>query len=156
MDDIALSPHMQGSLAATYAMRTREGVVPGDETRECPFLSSFSTSTPCHKKGGVCSIREYAIDGPIDISESQPAAVCPNRFLEINDTESIFSFLARTFFGVTSGAKVLKEIPFLHKVDADGQIRGAKAGRIDWVYTVVRMVGETPNLRRGRSLFVRH
>lgn len=28
---------------------------------------------------------------------------------------------------------VVKEVPFLHKVDADGKIRGAKAGRIDWV-----------------------
>lgn len=109
---------------------------------ECPYLTEFSgESTTCSKKGGVCSIRQFDSEGSI-LNEQQPAVVCPNRFLGSESVnlsipngpgESVFAFIAREFFLVETGAKVIKEVPFLYKVDADGSIRSGKAGRIDWI-----------------------
>lgn len=67
------------------------------------------------------------------LPDEQPAAVCPNRFLETYSGQSVFAYIAKELYDVDSGAMVLKEIPFLNKVGADGRVRGAKAGRIDWV-----------------------
>lgn len=97
---------------------------------ECPFLSVVRPGATCNKSGGVCSIRNFVDNEPE--KDAQPAAVCPNRFLELDDDVSVFKYLARELFE-TDEAKVIKEIPFLNKVDADGQVRAAKAGRIDWV-----------------------
>ncbi len=110
------------------ALRSRKYGVKNTDVPTCPFLSNVKPSSPCNKLGGVCSIRDYSGENP-----TQPATVCPNRFLERIDGQSIFGFLAETLYGVTKGAKVIKEIPFLHKLDADGSIRATKAGRIDWV-----------------------
>lgn len=115
---------------AETAIATKRGGMSQVAQPECPFLSVVRPGATCNKPGGVCSIRNFVNDRPED--DAQPAAVCPNRFLELAEDVSVFKYLARELFG-TDEAKVIKEIPFLNKVDADGTVRAAKAGRIDWV-----------------------
>lgn len=120
--------------AAEIARRTDEGTLGVDDRPECPFLSNIIPGSRCNKAGGVCSIRRYETDGPVRVDPgAQPACTCPNRFLEEDHDETVFAYLARTLFGVSSGSVVIKEIPFLEKVSANGSARSAKAGRIDWV-----------------------
>ncbi|WP_142092598.1 NotI family restriction endonuclease [Propioniferax innocua] len=118
--------------AASVALETNEKGMEEVEQPRCPFLDSARPGARCNKPGGVCSIRSYEGTKPKD--DEQPAAVCPNRFLELVSGQSVFARIAKDLYGRTSGAKVIKEIPFLHKVDAKGEVnRSAKAGRIDWV-----------------------
>jgi len=119
--------------AALVAMATNEQGMANVEQPDCPFLSTVRAGAKCNKPGGVCSIRPYEVGAPVKLPDVQPAAVCPNRFLEVYGGESVFAFVAKRLYGVASGAVVVKEIPFLHKVDAQGKVRAAKAGRIDWV-----------------------
>lgn len=118
--------------AAKVALETNELGMAKVEQPRCPFLGIVRPGATCNKPGGVCSIRSYEGVKPVD--DQQPAAVCPHRFLELASGQSVFARLAKDLFGGAAGAKVIKEIPFLYKVDADGKVnRGAKAGRIDWV-----------------------
>lgn len=120
--------------AAEVALATHADGRANVEQPECPFLGTIRADARCNKPGGVCSIRPYEGGGTtVRLPEQQPAAVCPNRFLEVSEGQSVFGFIARRLYGVEAGAMVVKEIPFLHKVDAAGNIRAAKAGRIDWV-----------------------
>lgn len=106
----------------------------------CPFMNNLQPGALCNKAGGVCSIRLYESGDPDRAADDvQPTTTCPNRFLEKIDGQTVFGYIANELFGVTSGAKVVKEVPFLHKVDATGANRGSKAGRIDWV-----LVPKTP------------
>ncbi len=104
----------------------------GDELgRLCPFIQHLEPGAFCNKKGGVCSIMPYGNE-----AEAPPASVCPRRLVAPSVTgEDIFDLLARECFNVAphEDYALVKEVPFLLKVDADGQARGAKAGRIDWV-----------------------
>jgi hypothetical protein len=99
----------------------------------CPFLSSIKPGSPCTKKGGICSIRQYAATTPATPVDAQPTTLCPNRFLEFRNEETVFGHISRELFGSSVGSKVIKEIPFLQKEMLDGTDRGAKAGRIDWI-----------------------
>lgn len=119
--------------AAEVALATNEHGMAEVEQPVCPFLSSVRPGAKCNKPGGVCSIRPYEMSAPVTLPDEQPATVCPNRFLEIYNGQSVFAYIAKELYDVDSGAVVVKEIPFLNKVDADGKVRGAKAGRIDWV-----------------------
>lgn len=119
--------------AAVVALDTNERGMAAVEQPICPFLSAVRPGAKCNKPGGVCSIRLYEEGTPVKLPDVQPATVCPNRFLEINGGQSVFAYIAKALYDVDSGAMVVKEIPFLNKVDADGRVRGAKAGRIDWV-----------------------
>lgn len=119
--------------AAEVALATNEDGIAAVEQPLCPFLSVVRPGATCNKPGGVCSIRPYESGAPVTLPDEQPAAVCPNRFLEVYGGESVFSYIAKELYDVDSGAVVVKEIPFLNKVDAAGKVRGAKAGRIDWV-----------------------
>jgi len=100
---------------------------------DCPFLSSIKPNSPCTKKGGVCSIRQYTGSAPAEAVDAQPTTLCPNRFLEYREEETIFGYISRELLGSPTGSKVIKEIPFLQKEMLDGSDRGAKAGRIDWI-----------------------
>ncbi|WP_349903677.1 NotI family restriction endonuclease [Parafrigoribacterium humi] len=119
--------------SATHALAAHELGLKVAPQPECPFLSELRPGSLCTKKGGVCSIRQYDGGTPPTIVDSQPTVLCPNRFLEFRNDETLFSYIAREFFGVSEGAKVIKEIPFLQKETLDGEERGAKAGRIDWI-----------------------
>jgi len=119
--------------AAVVALETNEKGMAEVEQPVCPFLSTVRPGAKCNKPGGVCSIRPYEVGAPVKLPNEQPATVCPNRFLEIYNGQSVFAYIAKKLYGVDSGAMVVKEVPFLNKVDAKGNVRGAKAGRIDWV-----------------------
>lgn len=130
--DIRTMSTVERQQAADVALATRDRGMEAVEQPGCPFLEVVRPGATCNKPGGVCSIRAY--EGAEPDGAHQPAAVCPNRFLELDNGQSVFARIAADLYGVSSGAKVIKEIPFLHKVDAHGEInRGAKAGRIDWV-----------------------
>jgi len=110
----------------------------------CPFLQHISPGALCNKEGGVCSIVDYN-----NLSESQdreprtvaPAAVCPSRLMAVlaDGDVTALGYLAERCFGVPSSqARAIKEVPFLNKIDTEGKIRNAAAGRIDWVVVVWR------------------
>lgn len=128
----SMTPHERHD-AALLALATKEKGMSEVEQPICPFLATVRPDARCNKVGGVCSIRDYGPNKKSRIPDVQPAAVCPNRFLEVYGDESIFAYIAREFFGVSSGAKVIKEVPFLNTTDAQGVQRSAKAGRIDWL-----------------------
>ncbi|GAA1350594.1 NotI family restriction endonuclease [Falsarthrobacter nasiphocae] len=118
--------------AAQISLSVKNKTIAPNEAPSCPFLSTIRPDAKCNKPGGVCSIRLY--DNDIPEKDRQPAAVCPNRFLEVASGHSVFARIADKIYGPSSEALVIKEIPFLNKVDADGNIsREAKAGRFDWV-----------------------
>lgn len=117
--------------AAEVARATKDQGMDAVPQPRCPFLSTVRPGATCNKPGGICSIRDY--EGATPVAGTQPAAVCPNRFLELANGESVFARISKELYGSADGAKVIKEIPFLHKVDSEGNVRGAKAGRIDWV-----------------------
>lgn len=98
----------------------------------CPFVQHLQPGAKCNKSGGVCSIRPYG-EGQDGIS---PAATCPRRLLAQDENgRDVFDLLASECFGQQSNDSyaLVREVPFLDKVDRDGKARGAKAGRIDWV-----------------------
>lgn len=101
-----------------------------DVGRTCPFVQNITPGAVCNKEGGVCSIVDYTGDNDV------PAAVCPNRLLASDGSGmDCFDVLAQECFELGPKEKyaLVKEVPFLRKVDADGNDRGASAGRIDWV-----------------------
>lgn len=99
--------------------------------RLCPFVQHLEEGAICNKRGGVCSIMPYSGEEP-----APPASVCPRR-LHAKDTSDrdIFDVLAQECFHVKpkSDYAVIREVPFLEKIDAEGEARGSKAGRIDWI-----------------------
>lgn len=131
--DIRTMSGAERSAAARAALEAHEEGLHDAPQPVCPFLSSVWPDSVCNKIGGVCSIRKYTNDPAVAMADDQPAAVCPNRFLETSDQGTIFALIAQELFAVEAGAKVVKEIPFLEKVSAAGKSRGAMAGRIDWI-----------------------
>lgn len=131
-DLLTMSP-ADRRLAAERAIAAEDNGVKISPQPECPFLSAREPGALCNKVGGVCSIRRYEKTSPVTAADTQPTTTCPNRFLEYRNSESIFNYIAREFFSVASGAKMIPEVPFLRKEMADGGDRGAKAGRIDWI-----------------------
>lgn len=103
----------------------------GEINRQCPFIQHLMPGEICNKRGGVCTIIEYD-----SVAEKLPAAVCPRRLLEQDSAgNDVFDLLAKECFGIEAGKEyaVIREVPFLLKVDGEGNARSAKAGRIDWV-----------------------
>lgn len=131
--DVATMSGPERHEAASRAIAAKDAGVTNSPQPECPFLSSIRPGSSCNKVGGVCSVRQYSAGSPATALEAQPTTVCPNRFLEFRNKESLFGTLAHEIFGSTDGARVIKEIPFLEKETMDGEQRGAKAGRIDWI-----------------------
>lgn len=112
------------------------------ERHICPFKSSVpgkNASTPCHKKGGVCSLREFNVDSAgKGFCSGSPITTCPSRFL---DEGTIFRWVGETLLN-TSQPDIVTEIPFLmseqnHGVpDTVGKIDCVLVhetdGRLDW------------------------
>jgi len=122
------------AIAAEHAESAKLQKLANAPQPACPFLERMRPGALCTKVGGICSLRQYETrEGQVIPSKSQPTTTCPNRFLEDRGERSVFSYIARELFNVDSGAKVIKEIPFLEKETLDGTGRGAKAGRIDWI-----------------------
>lgn len=100
--------------------------------RRCPFVQHLQPGALCNKAGGVCSIKPYD-EGSTSVS---PAATCPRRLIARDEQgRDAFDVLASECFDMTPSDNyaVVREVPFLDKVDKKGEPRGAKAGRIDWV-----------------------
>lgn len=94
----------------------------------------------CNKRGGVCSLRSFAPDGAGGIVFGPITATCPNRFLQGG---TVFDEIGRLLLG-TEHAKIVKEIPFLIRPQANGDTDPAEpapdpaadnedVGRIDMV-----------------------
>lgn len=130
--DIETMSSAERKRAADHALAAREVGIEDAPQPLCPFLSEVRPGSRCNKVGGVCSMRLYEND-PVVVVDEQPATVCPNRFLGAGKEGSVFALIAKELFGVEEGAKVVKEVPFLMKLNADGEARAAKAGRIDWI-----------------------
>lgn len=145
-DVIRMTPDERLS-AAEHALDANANGMSNAPQPVCPFLSSIKPGALCTKLGGICSMRQYSATTPVEAIDSQPTTLCPNRFLEFREDETLFGYIARELFGVESGAKVIKEIPFLEKENVDGSGRSAKAGRIDWIVIPkppMSEVGELP------------
>jgi len=100
--------------------------------RPCPFIQQLERGAPCNKAGGVCSIKPYGNDS----GTAMPAATCPRRLLAPDaNGRDVFDVLAEECFDLSSTDRyaVVREVPFLAKLDQHGNERGAKAGRIDWI-----------------------
>lgn len=101
------------------------------ERELCPFIQHSDPGALCNKGGGVCSIAPYE-GGEI----GAPAAVCPRRLLAMDESgRDVFDLLARECLDVEENGQyaVIREVPFLEKINSKGEARGTKAGRIDWV-----------------------
>lgn len=109
-----MSPTRRQALAE--AVRTHRSQWP-----VCPFQS---VSPRCTKKGGVCSLRPYRIDGDrLGEASGPPTITCPSRFAE---DELIPRWLAEIAgFGEIF---VAREVPFMKN-----PVTGRAAGRIDLV-----------------------
>jgi hypothetical protein len=115
----------------------------------CPFLSTLIPDSPCHKKGGVCSLQKLASasDGSgVPVPGDKIVATCPSRFIQnVEGNKSLFVWIAEKMLDI-SNPIVIKETPFLRKtrdanipVEAKGDMEEEakeeekKAGRIDWI-----------------------
>ena len=87
----------------------------------CPFKRS---SSPCSKKGGVCTLQEYEIsDDRIGNAVGLPVTVCPSRF---DEHDLIPRWLAE--IAGFEDVYVAREVPFMR-----APTTGREAGRIDIV-----------------------
>jgi len=95
-------------------------------TINCPFKPIPS---PCHKKGGVCSLALYSkgIDGKVAITGS-PVTTCPSRFLEGG---AVFQWVSKTLLETTE-ARIVNEISFLMS-NQEQETEEDEVGRIDSV-----------------------
>lgn len=90
----------------------------------CPFQPNHP---PCSKKGGVCSIQQYAEDDdhrlgqPID----KPVVTCPRRFEE---ESLILRWLAEVADFPIQETQVAGEVPFMRSTET-----GKPAGKIDMI-----------------------
>lgn len=102
----------------------------------CPFKSPEvgKPQPSCTKKGGVCSLRQYAQDqnGKV-VPSGVPATTCPQRFLESN---LIFEWVGEILLGTKKPA-VISELPFLMGEGATSGEEGDAVGKIDKVLVSV-------------------
>ena len=113
--------------------RIRELASAKNKDLPCPFKPR-ETSKPvpkCHKKGGVCSLRQYGQEASTVTAVGQPVTTCPSRFLEKN---LIFEWVGETLLG-TKTPVVISELPFLMSSEAAGEEEenGDAVGKIDKV-----------------------
>lgn len=96
----------------------------------CPFRPMVGKARPsCSKKGGACSLREYALKRPDEVVPlGPPVTTCPRRFLE---GDLVKAWVGETILG-TRQPIALSEIPFLMSAD-DGTEENAEVGQIDTV-----------------------
>jgi hypothetical protein len=85
----------------------RQAASADHKTIGCPYKSK---GTPCHKKGGVCSLVQFEkeVGGAVNIS-AKPVTTCPTRFYEGG---IVHSWVAETLIG-TKSPVVVNEVSFL-------------------------------------------
>jgi hypothetical protein len=85
----------------------------------------------CNKKGGVCSLRQFAQDGQRTVvAKGEPVTTCPIRFLQGN---LITRWVGETLLG-TSTPLVISELPFLMGgIQGDDEADQEAVGKIDEV-----------------------
>jgi hypothetical protein len=119
-------------LAALPPERIHELSTAKNKDVPCPFKPQETNKPPpkCSKKGGVCSLRQYARDDSGTVSGiGALVTTCPQRFLEKN---LIFEWVGDTLLG-TKAPVVVSELPFLMaKAEAEDEEAGA-VGKIDKV-----------------------
>jgi hypothetical protein len=91
---------------------------------DCPFRPG-----KCNKKGGVCSLREFALTERGVVATGPIVTTCPQRFLQEG---RIFEWIGQTLLGAKEPS-VLKELPFLVSERKEPGADEEKVGRIDLV-----------------------
>ena len=104
-----------GRLFHTLSSPDRSKLLDEQNVMPCRFMADLPALAPrtgleCNKKGGVCSIRNYA-DGPDGLSFGPITSTCPYRFLEDG---LIVREIGKALLG-TETPIVIKEIPFLRR-----------------------------------------
>ena len=94
------------------------------EKPPCPFQRN---RPPCHKAGGVCSMRFYESDSNNRLGKPQgsPVAMCPSRFEEDG---LLVNWLAEIVGFSTGETRLAREVPFMQSTNT-----GKAAGKIDMV-----------------------
>jgi Restriction endonuclease NotI len=127
--DLSLMSESERKRAAVNALASTLPEVP------CPHMSALRSAFMCSKKGGVCSIRQYERNdvGVAPSPGGLPVTVCPQRLMQGG---ALLRWAGEILLG-TSHPIAIKEIPFLARVGATGELdakeKERKAGRIDWV-----------------------
>lgn len=90
----------------------------------CPFQQN---NRPCHKRGGVCSLRLYEDDGNgiVQQSDSDPLALCPSRFEQDN---LLLKWLGDIVGFPEKNISLAREIPFMESLQDN-----KPAGKIDLI-----------------------
>ena len=90
----------------------------------CPFQQN---RRPCHKRGGVCSLRLYedAGNGIVQQSASEPLALCPSRFEQDN---LLLKWLGEIVGFPEDQISIAREIPFMESLQDN-----KPAGKIDLI-----------------------
>lgn len=93
-------------------------------TPVCPFQQN---NRPCHKRGGVCSLRLYEDDGSgtVQQSASAPLALCPSRFEQSN---LLLKWLGDIVGIPEEQVSIAREIPFMESIQDN-----KPAGKIDLI-----------------------
>ena len=93
-------------------------------TPVCPFLQN---NRPCHKRGGVCSLRLYEDDGNGNVqqSHSTPLALCPSRFEQDN---LLIKWLGDIVGFPEQEISIAREVPFMESLQDN-----KPAGKIDLI-----------------------
>src|SRR5260370_27949854 len=76
------------------------------------LICPFKKDRPCHKKGGVCSLRLYEQTGTGPVSLSGPViTTCPSRFIE---DDLIYDWIGKELLGTEKPIK-LGQVGFLNR-----------------------------------------
>lgn len=96
----------------------------------CPFRADLEN---CNKPGGVCTMVSYVQDASgmvkIDPMNSDFVTFCPNRFWQNN---VVFSEIGKLVIN-DSAPFLIKEVNFLQKIDAEGNVKSEYVGNIDLI-----------------------
>jgi hypothetical protein len=119
-------------LTALMPERIRELSAAKNKDVSCPFkLVELGKPQPrCSKKGGVCSLRQYARDADGNVRGiGSPVTTCPQRFMESN---LMVEWVGETLLG-TKSPVAISELPFLMTDSEMEAEEGDPVGKIDKV-----------------------
>lgn len=108
-----------GRLYRKMGATERNSLLAPNPIPDCPFLRDVPDLAPngrmkCSKPGGVCSIRNFALEDDGQVRFGPITATCPNRFLQARTAISSIGFEVLD----TEKPLVAKEIAFLQRVSA--------------------------------------
>ncbi len=99
----------------------------------CPFMPmpAGRPEPKCHKKGGVCSLRQFVLDEQGSVAgRGEPVITCPSRLLEEN---LIARWVGETLLGAPKPV-VISQLPFLMgEIHAEEEADQDAVGKIDAV-----------------------